>query len=97
MAVIFWLFWEVPFPFLPYARMRMNTYEYFAVLTYVYSVAVLRRNHAPETGRGDDEATGDAQHTSNTINAVVRTSIETSPLLLRRNDDNSVTYNAYKY
>ena len=31
MAEIFWLFWEAPFLFLPYARMRMNTYEYFAV------------------------------------------------------------------
>ena len=36
---------------------------------YVQAVAVLRRNHAPEAGRGDDETTGNAQHTSNTINA----------------------------
>ena len=36
---------------------------------YVQAVAVLKRNHALEAGQGDDEATGNAQHTSNTINA----------------------------
>ena len=60
--------------------------------TYVHAGSFLSRNHVSEGGRGDDEATGNAQHTSNTINAVVRASIEISSLLLRRNDDNSVTY-----
>ena len=87
--------------------MRMNTYayEYFfevkklcphghspVCFTYVHAVLFLSRNHAPEGGRGDDEATENSQHTPNTINVVVRASIEISSLLLRRNDDNGVTY-----
>ena len=60
--------------------------------TYVHAGSFLGTKHGPEGGRGDDKAMGNAQHTSNTINAVVRASIEMSSLLLRPNDGNSVTY-----
>ena len=90
-----------------YPRISVNTYAYEKIHS-VEKLCALRHctvcfnpymqahflgtKHGPEAGQGDNKATVNAQHTSNTINAVVRASIEMSSLLLRRNDENSVTY-----
>ena len=68
-----------------YVRIRMNTSHSIEKLsplrhctvcfTYVHAGSFLGTKHGPEGGRGDDKATVNAQHTSNTINAVVRLSL----------------------
>lgn len=97
-----------------YACMYMNTSESRSCSSLrhlpfkhrcTYAVAVLYGNHALESGRGDDEGTGNTQHTHKTTNGVVRASTKIPPLLLRQNATTALpvarkytyTYKPYEY
>ena len=70
---IFWCFWEVTLRFSERGRMHVCVWIlrtqnavtpcalFLSSTWYVHAVAFLSRRHAPESGRGDDEATGNTQ------------------------------------
>ena len=71
-AEIFWWYWGAPLRFSERGRMHVCVRilhsqkavlpcDLFLPFTYVHVVAFLSRRHAPESGRGDDEATGNTQ------------------------------------